>query len=343
MRRLIDKLLILLILINFIYVFSGVIHYPLRHIDVYSIWLLKAKAFFIYGGFPLEFLKTVGYSHPQYPVLLPFIFSLIYRFAGGVNEYYVLAAYPFVYLIILYLAFKFFIQLNLSKTQSLFFVYLYSMLSPLLAQGGREHAGMADIILTLIYWLVLILTYKIIREKKKKLLWLIIALIAIASQIKFEGVFLTWIIFLLPIKMKKKILWGFIAATPTIVWMIMRNHLGIPQDYRLGFMGLTQIIPEVLIVLRVIVVEMLNIRNWYVFWIAFWSLMIIQRSKDRLVRKIIEPTLLLISLSFIVMYVLIQLDTAAQVSSSVDRIMLQLSPFFYSMFVHRVKLLLRNV
>jgi hypothetical protein len=194
MQRLISKIILFLIGLNFFYVLSGAIHYPLASIDVYSIWLLKAKAFYVYNGFPLEFLQNIGYSHPHYPVFLPWFFSLIYKIIGGVNEYYVLVLYPFVYLVILFLACRFFTKIGLSKTISLFFVYIYSMLSPLLAQGGRYHAGLADIVLVLLYWIGILVAYEIARKKGSNFVWVLVLIVAIASQIKLEGVFFAWTI-----------------------------------------------------------------------------------------------------------------------------------------------------
>lgn len=338
MRKIIFKVLLVLIGINFLYVLSGVIHYPLYHVDVYSIWLLKAKAFFIYGGFPLNFLKTIGYSHPQYPVLLPFLYSLVYQVIGEVNELYLLALYPHIYLLILYLAYQLFLKLRITKTRSLFFVYLYSMFSPLLAQAGREHAGMADIVLTLIYWIAVHVAYQIVIKQKKRLIWVIVFLVSVASQIKFEGIFLIWIIWFLPISKKKRFFWSLLSGVPAVVWIYLRSYLKIPGDYGVGLAAVNQIMPELLVVIKGIVAEMLNIKNWYVFWIAFWTVIIIQKSKDKFVMKVIEPTILLMAGSFIIMYFLIQLDTAAQVSSSIDRIMLQLSPFYYTFFVHRTSI-----
>src|SRR3989337_4053195 len=113
MRKLIKIALLFLLFVNFFYVLSGAIHYPLRSIDVYSIWLLKAKAFWVSDGLPLEFLKSHLYSHPQYPILLPWLFYQLYKIVGGVKEMYVLALYPFIYLAILLVAYKFFLEIKL--------------------------------------------------------------------------------------------------------------------------------------------------------------------------------------------------------------------------------------
>ena len=90
MSKLTRNFLLVLIAINFAYLISGVIHFPLRSIDVYSIWMLKAKVFYLNEGIDWEFLKNTDYSHPQYPILLPFIFYQIFKIAGAFREIYVL-------------------------------------------------------------------------------------------------------------------------------------------------------------------------------------------------------------------------------------------------------------
>lgn len=124
-NKTLEIFLIGLILINFLYVLSGVFHYPLQSIDVYSIWLFKAKAFYLFGFPNSEFWRNYSYSHPHYPVLLPVVFSCIYKLFGSLNEIYVLIIYPFLYLLILYLFYKLFLRLNLSRQASLFFTYIY--------------------------------------------------------------------------------------------------------------------------------------------------------------------------------------------------------------------------
>lgn len=339
MRRIIKIILVALIFINFVYVISGIIHFPLRSVDVYAIWMFKAKAFYVYQEFPLEFLRTVGYSHPQYPIMLPWIFYQIFELFGEFREIYVLALYPFIYLVILYLAYKFFLKLNLSKIQSLFFTYTYSMMSPLLAQAGRNHAGTADIIITFIYWMLLFVLYEIVKQERKDKMWIAALLIAIASQIKQEGVFAIALFAFLPIDTKRKIFWGVIAVIPTIVWNYMRIKLEISADFGLIIPSFSLIIERLIIVITEIFKEMLNVGNWYVFWIVFWVVLILQKSKDKIFTKTIQPTLLLMTSMYIIIYLFSQIEVVKYVSSSADRIMLQLSPFLFSIFVHRTKLI----
>jgi hypothetical protein len=344
MQRKINIILVVLLVINIIYVVSGVIHHPLVGIDIYSIWLLKTKAFYVFQGFPLDFLKTIGYSHPQYPVLLPFLFSLIYKFVGGVKEYYALIIYPFLYLGVLILAFKFFINMKLTKTRSLLFVYLYSMFSPLLAQAGRGHAGEADIVITFIYWLSVSVIYRYFRKKRSLDLFILSILIGLASQIKLEGVFLAWVFLFLPTEWKKKIYWLVIAVFPSIFWFLMRVKLDIPEDFSYVFPGLVETIKRQLLIFVYIVRQMINIKNWYIFWPLFWLAIFLQKTENKFIKQLLTPLLIVMSLSYFVPYTFRNnISTASYVTSSSDRVMLQLSPFFYIIFVNRVSLMLDKI
>lgn len=339
MQKLAFKLIMGLVIINFFYVLSGVIHYPLIGIDVFAIWLLKAKAFYVYGGFPLEFLREIDYSHPQYPVLLPWFFYLIYKLIGSVNEFWVLIIYPFIYISIIFITYKLSFKMGLGKLKSLFFAYIYSMLSPLLAQAGREHAGSADIVITLIYWIAVFVAF-LIHKNKANLVWAIAMLVVIASQIKLEGIFLVWLLVFLPIKQRQKIFWVCLSVLPAIAWIYLRVSLGIKSDFGFFAPSFLEIIRRVYAIIVNVIIQMLNIRNWYIFWPLFWLLIFIQKTKYKFIKMIIQPSLIVMVLSFFVPYIFADLDTGPYVSSSVDRIMLQLSPFFYLIFLDRTSILL---
>src|ERR1035437_3626135 len=139
-------LLLFLILLNIIYAFVGAYFYPLSSIDAIGIWLLKAKFFYLSSGFPLEFLKNISfvYSHPHYPLLLPFIISVFYSLLGGVKEQLIIFIYPLTFIAILFILYKLLRKFGFSQIIALTFTYIYSMFSPLLAQAGRKHAGEAD-------------------------------------------------------------------------------------------------------------------------------------------------------------------------------------------------------
>lgn len=341
MRKTLITILVFLILVNIFYVISGVIHFPLRSIDVYSIWLYKAKAFFMMNGDVIATLRSMEYGHPQYPILLPFLYYQIYKAIGAANEFYVLFLYPGLYSGILFLSYKFFLKIGLNKPTSLFFVYLYSMFGPLLAQAGRMHAGTADIVILFFNWIIVLLAFKIAVEKRLESSLLIALLVAISSQVKLEGLFAAAIFLFLPLTKSKKLILILISILPTIIWFRIVNFYNIRPDFGFFIAGLGDLVTRTFIILIETAREMVNIRNWYVFWFLFWISLFAQKGKDRFLKTTVAPTLFIASFSFLASYLLADIDTRSYVSSSVDRLMLQLSPFFYVIFVERVTLIFR--
>lgn len=323
--------LILLIVVNFVYCISGAIHYPLQSVDVYSIWLLKAKNFYFSGVLPFSNLNMFPFSHPQYPVLLPFAISLIYKLFG-VKEILIFLLYPLIYLFILSLSYKFLRKIGIGEMMSLVLTYVYSMLSPLLAMGGRKHAGEADIFLVLINWGILYFVFNYLKDKKVKWIVLVSMLIIIGSQIKMEGVIIASILIFLPLSRLKKILFLFVTIIPTLVWTFIRIDSGIIADFGYFLPSLFEIVQRTFQILYFVGLEMLNFRNWYIFWILLWMVVLIKRSKTVFERKVIIPTLLTMSLVYISNYIFATLTPASYVPSSVDRIFMQLSPLFFPVF-----------
>lgn len=133
----------------------------------------------------------------------------------------------------------------------------------------------------------------------------------------------------------------FILLT-LIIWLSMlqiKSYLDIPQDFYYTIPNLGIIVKKILIIIVELFREQLNLRNWYLYWIIFWQLIILKRSKERFVKNIISPTLLLIAVLFILNYIfaVVSVDTKYYVRSSSDRVMLQLSSFTFVLIIERLE------
>lgn len=229
--RVVKIILVILIFINFIYCISGAIHFPLQSIDVYAYWFLKAKNFYVNGILPLTNLNLYPYSHPQHPILLPIVVSLIYHILGGVKEIPVFLIYPFIYIFVLVFSYKLFRKLGINETSSLVVTYIYSMLSPLLAMAGRKHAGEADIFITLINWSIIHFVFNYLKDKKVKWLILTSILVMIGSQIKTEGVIVAVIFLFIPIVKSRKALFILVSILPAIIWNLIVIKTPLVRDF----------------------------------------------------------------------------------------------------------------
>ncbi len=352
---LLQCLLFFLLIVHFLYVFSGVLHYPLHSMDVFTIWLFKAKTLFLYKNDFISILSDSKYAdnHAQYPLLLPFLFSIIYTLVGNVDEFWVLIFYPFLYGTILFVAYKLFRKLKVSCTWSLFFIYIYSMFSPLLAQSGRHHAGTADIVLVFLYWILLYTVFSYYKNKNIFSIVLLTIFIMIASNIKLEGVFLISTIFFLPLSKEKKLIFSFLGTLPFLIWMFFVHILHLPQDFGFIIPTLKQCVYRPFIIFLSVGKEMLHIHNWYIFWPLFWIVFIFTRFKTKITStsnyvennftQFLVFSLITINTLFFFVYFTSSLPTYNYISSSIDRVIFQLSPFWFSLFVLWTKKWLYNI
>ncbi|MBU2577344.1 hypothetical protein KKA69_00770 [Patescibacteria group bacterium] len=340
MRRIVFFLLIVLITFNLLYCLAGVIYYPMQSMDTIGIWLLKAKGFYLEGLYPknMLFSERYAFSHQQYPLLLPLIFSFIYKTIGSINETAVLIVYPFLYLGIIFLAFKT-LKTKTSSFNALLFTFVYSVFSPLLGQAGRVHAGNADIFLTFTYWLGI---YLVVSSKNKdKILFPLALLIAVASQIKTEGIFMLSLLIFTDANFKKKVLPFFLAIFPFLIWQWLIRYLNIPNDFGFKLIPFYQIPGNILTSFFYIFKEFVNFKNWYIFWPLFILVLLFAPEMQRQTKNEILKPLLLSSFLYLFIYIFSSISTEIYVSSSIDRVLLQLSPLFFFVFFDKAHKLLK--
>jgi hypothetical protein len=336
MQKALKIAIIILIAVNFLYCVSGAVHFPLQSVDVYGYWLLKAKIFYVNGILPLTNLNLYPYSHPQHPILLPVLFSLIYSLMGRVNEMPVFLIYPVIYVLILLLAYRMFRKLGVNQTFSLIVTYIYSMLSPLLAMGGRKHAGEADIFITLIYWGIVHFVFNYLKDKKLKWLILTSILIMVASQVKTEGVLAAVIFLFIPIARNRKAIFLFISLIPAVIWNYIVIKTPLVRDFGWMLTSVPEIIKRTGEVFYYTVAEMINIRNWYIFWPVFWLSFFIPHKKSQLILKITTQTILAMGVLLLLNYLFSTFTPQEYVPGSMDRILIQLSPFLLGSFALRL-------
>jgi len=340
MQRIINSLLILLIIFNFLFVSLGAYLYPIASIDAVSIWYLKAKAFYLNNGYiPLEVLKNKYYlnTHPQYPLLLPFIFYIFYVLLNGINETVVAFINPLFYLLTIIVVYKLLKEMEIKTTLSLILTYAYSMLSPFLAQGGRKHSGDADIFILFLNWLAIFFSYKFIKNKNYNFFYILILIVMISSQIKAEGIFLAPILLFIPVSKKLKFFSIVLSLIPFTLWRVFISYYNIPNDFYFILPSLQEMTIRSFEIFYYTLKEMLKINNWYVFWPVFFVIFILGKRKNEFIKKFIYPSLIFYCGGFFIFYLLSSISPQTYVSTSIDRILLQLSPFYYLIFAESVR------
>lgn len=340
MQRIINYSLLLLITFNILFVTVGAYLYPIASIDAVSIWYLKAKAFYLNNGYiPLEVLKDNFYlnTHPQYPLLLPFTFYIFYVLLNGTNESMIAFINPLFYLLTIIIVYKFLREIGIKTRLSLVLTYVYSMLSPLLAQGGRKHSGDADIFIVFLNWLAIFFSYKFIKYKNYNFLYLLIAIIMISSQIKAEGILLASILLFIPVSKKLKLFSIALSLIPFVLWRMFISYYNIPNDFYFILPSLQDMTIRSFEIFYYTFKEMLKISNWYIFWPVFFFFIIFSKCKNNFIKKFILPSLFSYGTLFFIFYLLLSINPEIYVPVSIDRILLQLSPFYYLIFAETVK------
>lgn len=319
------KLCGLVLVINIVYVILGVAKYGSQHVDAYGIWMLKAKAWLVEGGLPMKLLHDpdYGYSHQQYPLLLPAMMAGWARIFGSVESF--VWVYPLVYggvLIVIY-----------QLTQSWGWTAAASFMGPLMAQGGRGHAGLADI------WLTLLVGLGLLAVKYKKLGELAV-IVMIASQIKTEGIFLLALFGGGQLSWREKWPWMLLATLPFFWWQWQVRVWGLPSDIGLVWPGVIQLGVRFGEIVSGVVKEMVNWRNWYVVW-GLWWVSFGQNANWKFQMNEMKILGLVIS-GFMGVYLFSSVDAATYVSSSIDRMMLQWLPLWWIMLHSNLKVLERE-
>lgn len=328
--RLLNYLLWFLLITNILYVTSGAIHHPLSHVDVWANWFYKAKALYLSDN-QLTFLQNWHgeFAHPQYPILLPLLFSTIFS-AFGPSEVWPSLLSPIMYGLALLLCFKTLRGLNFTTNQSLVFTYLYSMLSPVLAQGGRLHAGMPDIYIAVIAWLIFYLNT--LSQKEARYSWIITALVILASLIKTEGILLAIALLFTSEHWFIKFAQIIISTSGYFYWSYLLTTLGIPASYSFQLTSVANLVYRAIFIFGETVRELFfNIHNWYIFWCLF----ILGLFSKPNWRDYVPLALFFTTIIGIYLFSAIPIED--YVTSSLDRLLLQISPFWLVPFAQTFK------
>jgi hypothetical protein len=311
----IRKLLLLVLAINIAYVLTGVARFGSQHVDAYGIWMLKAKAWVTAGGVPVELLRDPDYvySHQQYPLLLPAMMAGWAEVFGSVESF--VWVYPVLYGLVLVVLYR--------LTGNLAWTVTASFMGPLMAQGGRGHAGLADI------WITLLVGLAMLAVRKQSVFWLTI-IVALASQIKLEGIFLAALFFGMVLPWRHKMGWMLLSAVPFLWWQWQVREWALLSDLGLYWPGLPALFNRLILIGGLVIREMLNWRNWYIVWPLWWVTFVIKTQRSKVKDQSIELKVLgIMGLGYVVVYLFSQLEPAVYVSSSIDRVMLQLLPLWW--------------
>jgi hypothetical protein len=159
----------------------------------------------------------------------------------------------------------------------------------------------------------------------------------IASQIKLEGIFILATLIFVPIPKKTKLIAGIISLIPFLIWNLATFYLRLPNDFGFLIPPFQEIFTRMFAIAGYVLLEMVKINNWYIFWPVFIISIVLLRTKNVFLKKFIIPSFLSIGVLYFAVYVFSSINPATYVPSSIDRVLIQILPYFFIWFALLIK------
>ena len=323
------------ILSMFLIVLGDSLFMPVYNGDAYAIWVLKAKVLF-YEGFGSNYFHNpnLGYSHLDYPLLIPMLISGVYSILGSADDSYGKIIYPFIYLLFVGLVFSA-ARRKLDLERSLLLTALFASIPALVRWSGT---GTADMALTFFYagsifHLIIFLerknTYDLLLSAFYSCLCILtkneglpLALINIFTFIAFYS---------FPNKdIKRLFTYISVMLIPCIPWFIFSQDIPKIHENSLAIINLTDFVKNIMR-LKIIIPELLkeyfNIQSWGIFWIltAVLSLACWKHLKNKTVSMLSLLFILHTSL-YVFIYLVYPSSLKWILSTTLERLILHTTP-----------------
>lgn len=318
----INLLLAILILLLLIFVGIEAVNKPVSAWDGWSIWLMKAKLFYIDQAIkPFIF----SYTNSDYPIVVSLVASFFYKIVGIVDDRSVLFIFYFFY-VSLGVAFFAFLKQRTTLTVSLLGTFLLLSLQNMMRQGGRYDIGNVDIALAYYFFVDIYLLLAFFKIKKISICLLLCFLLGVTSLIKYEGIPFSAIVAsflafdILKANKKEYLLSFFLWITPIAAWYLYKQFNHLPKTYiQAGGLEIGRFSVIAIDMLK----EFLNISRWNGMWIVYAISMFITKNKTVL---LINSILFLQLAVYFGAYMVSPIPPSIQVGNSFDRLLLQICP-----------------
>lgn len=289
----VEKLLILGIAIQFLWVLALTIPVPVSSHDAVANYALKAKIFYFSQGIPEGFISwpEATVSHPDYPPLLSFVMTWIYIFTGF-NDLTVKLVMPLLYL--------FFMGVFYSALKRIFSRKFALLVTFLLATIPQlfDYATIMYADLPLAAFVACGLSYFLLYLKEKRgaefviaSLFFSFALLTKNEGLAFAGLFL-FLIFILLLKssgrerieaFKMIVSFSLLVLIIAGPWFYMRISAGaVNSDIDLSSITLSRVlqnVKDIPVLLNLFQQEVFGPKKWNIFWVIFFTSLVWRRKK----------------------------------------------------------------
>lgn len=141
--KIIEITLLALILFQIVGSIFIAIIFPVRFWDAITCWSLKGRAFFLDRNIYYFYNKhSYEFSHPSYPLLLPFLQTYLYFYMGALNENLMKILFPIFYISLLIANYSF-LRIKYLKITSLFFTFILSTVPIIFDHAYIEYTNLA--------------------------------------------------------------------------------------------------------------------------------------------------------------------------------------------------------
>ncbi|MFA6567898.1 MAG: glycosyltransferase family 39 protein [Victivallales bacterium] len=262
------------ILIMFLIVTGDSLLMPVYNGDAFGIWMLKAKVLF-HEGFGSNYFHNpnMGYSHLDYPLLVPMLISGVYSMLGYADDSYGKIIYPLIYLLFVGLIFSA-ARRRLDLEKSLLLTALFASIPALVRWSGT---GTADMVLTFFYAGSILHLIIFIGRKNTYDLILSAFYSSLCILTKNEGLPLalinafTLIIFCSIPNRNIKFFFTYISllTIPCLPWFIFSCNIPKIHENSLATVNLAHFaenIARLKIIIPAFFSEYSNVQNWGILW-----------------------------------------------------------------------------
>jgi hypothetical protein len=215
---------------------------PMEAYDAVSNWGLKAKAIFLAGEIPENFLLNPNYAvfHPDYPLLVPLLESYVYRSVGDLREASARVIFPLFLagcVAVLFAALR-----RAGQTRRSAFVFSFLLISiPYVFEQATN--GYADVVITFYFGAGSLYLYLWQAMKRDFFLVLSAVFTGFAALTKNEGlvlicIHLVWLLAALQLQSHRRLwnklarfgIYGCVLVAVLVPWYLFRDSLGLRND-----------------------------------------------------------------------------------------------------------------
>lgn len=346
-------LFFIIICVQLLYSFIYASALPVSGWDAWAIWFLKAKVFFIERSVHAGFLTdpSFGYSHPDYPLMIPLAVSWIYTVIGGADDSIARLIYPLQYGALLAL-FHHFVKAVAGSRTALLFTGLLSLTPVMVIHGAGlavkvgglytgDYVGYADLALSAYFMASGAFIYLFLREGKAAQFLCAAVFLAIGAWTKNEGLTFAVIGLCLlgagGLRAGRKG-WYLIAASIGIFalfagpWAVYKAGLLIGSEYagRAGQAASVDGLARLAVIIRHLARNLFVLTGLFSFTWWLWAAGVVLNIRGQMQRPLLFLNVLALSqLSvYIFVYMITPADLEWHLQTSLDRLSLQLLPLF---------------